>query len=67
MWTVFNVFIEFVAISPLFYVLAFWPPGMRDSNFLTSDPTHALRIGRQSLNHWTAREVPYFISCIIHG
>ena len=66
MWTVFNVFIEFLAISLLFYVLAFWPPGMRDSNFLTRDATHTLCTGRQSLKHWTGREMPYFISCIIH-
>ena len=30
MWTTFNVFIEFVTILLLFYVLVFWPRGMRD-------------------------------------
>ena len=29
-----------------------------DLNFLTRDPACALCIGRQSLNHWPAREVP---------
>ena len=31
------------------------------SSFLTRDSTHIPYIGRQSLNHWTAREVPNFI------
>ena len=42
----------------LFYVLVFWPPGMWDVISLTRDTTHTPCIGRRSLNHWTAREVP---------
>ena len=51
-------FIEFVTILLLFYVLVFWPWGMWDLNSLTRDPTRTPCIGRRSLNHWTAREVP---------
>ena len=36
---VFKVFIEFVTILLLFYVLEFWPRGMWDLNYLTSDQT----------------------------
>ena len=32
---------------------------MRDLSFLTRDWTHTLSTGRQSLTHWTAREVPW--------
>ena len=51
-------FIEFVTVLLLFYVLVFWPQGMWDLNSLTRDSTCTLCIGRQSLNHWTAREAP---------
>ena len=43
-----------------FYILFFWPRGMRD---LSSPGRHQTRtpcIGRQSLNHWIARDVPGF-------
>ena len=56
--TVFKVFIEFVTILFLFYVLVFWLQGMCDLGSLTKDRTCTLCIGRWSLNHWTAREVP---------
>ena len=36
----------------------FWPRGMWDLSSLTRDGTHTPCLGRQSLNHWTAREVP---------
>ena len=36
-WTIFKVFIEFVAILLLFYVLVFWPQGMWDLSFPTRD------------------------------
>ena len=58
MWTIFKVFIEFVTILLLFYVLVFWSQGMWDLSSPTRDRTHTPCIGRQSLNHWTAREVP---------
>ena len=58
MWTIFKVFIEFVTILLLFYVLAFWPRGMGDLSPTTRDGIHTTCIGRQSLNHWTTREVP---------
>ena len=43
-----------------FYVLAFWLQGMWDLSSLTRDQTHTPCIGRWSLNHRTAREVPMF-------
>ena len=61
MWTIFKVFIEFVTILLLLYVLVSWPSGMWNLSSLTRDQTCTPRIGRQSLNHWTAREVPQII------
>ena len=49
--------IEFVTILFLFHVLGFLPPGMWDGSSLTMDWTLTPCIGRQSLNHRTAREV----------
>ena len=40
MWTIFEVFIEFVTILLLFHVLVFWPQGMWDLSSLTRDLTH---------------------------
>ena len=40
MWIIFKIFIECVTILLLFYVLFFWPQGMRDLSFSTRDPTH---------------------------
>ena len=41
MWTIFKVFIEFVAVSLLLLnVLFFWPRGMGDLSFPTRDWTH---------------------------
>ena len=57
MWTIFKACIEFVTILLLFYVLVFWPGGMSVLSSLTRDRTHIPCIGRQSLNHWTTREV----------
>ena len=58
MWTIFKVFIEFVTVLLLFYVLVFSPQGMWDLSSPTKDRTCTPCIRRQSLNHWTAREVP---------
>ena len=58
MWTILKIFIEFVTVLLLFYVLVLWPQGMWDLNSLTRDRTCTSCIGRQSLNHWTTREVP---------
>ena len=57
MWTIFKVLTEFVTILLLLYVLVFWPPGTWDLSSLTGDQTRSPCIGRQSLNHWTTREV----------
>ena len=54
-WTIFKVFIEFVAILLLFYVLVFWPWGMWDLSSLIRNWTRTPSIGRRSLTHWTAR------------
>ena len=37
--------------------LVFWPRGMWDLSSLTRDQTRTPCVGRQSLNHWTVREV----------
>ena len=44
----------------LFYVFVFWPWAMWDLSSLSRDQTHTPCIGRWSLHHWTAREVPYY-------
>ena len=38
-------------------VLVLWPWGVWDLSSRTRDRTHAPCTGRQSLNHWTSREV----------
>ena len=58
-----KVFFEFITILILFYVWVFcccccWPWGMQDLSSLTRDWSCTPCIGRQSLNHWTAKEVP---------
>ena len=59
MWTILKVFIEFVTVLFLFYVLVFfWPRGLWDLSSLTRDRTRTPCIGKWSLNHRTAREVP---------
>ena len=57
MWAIFKVFIEFVTVLLLFWVLVFWSWGIWDLSSQTRDQTHTPCIGRQSLNHWTTREV----------
>ena len=58
MWTIFKVFIEFVAILFPFYISFlfsfFWGPwGMWDLSSLTGNWTHTPCTGRWNLNHWT--------------
>ena len=65
MWTIFKVFTEFVIVLLLFYALVFWPWGMWDLHSPTRDRTHTPSKGRQSLNHWMAREVPQIIHSFI--
>ena len=60
MWPIFKGFVESVTILLLFYVLVFWPRGMWDLSSPTRDRTYTPCIGRRSLNHWTAREVPIY-------
>ena len=51
-------FTEFVTVLLLIYVLVFWPCGMWDLSSPTRHQTHTPCIGRRSINHWTAKEVP---------
>ena len=51
-------FIEFVRVLLLFYVLFFWLKGMCNLRSLTKGQTYTPCTGRQSLNHWTAGQVP---------
>ena len=53
-----KVFIEFVTILFLSYVLFFWPWDIRHLNSTTREWTCTARLGRQSLKHWTTREIP---------
>ena len=62
MWTIVKVFIEYVAILLLFYVFGFWLQGIWDLSFLPRDQTCTFCIGSWSLNHWTSREVPQWLS-----
>ena len=47
-----------VTILFLFYVFVFWPCSVWDLSSPTRDWTHTPCIGRQSLNHCTARKIP---------
>ena len=47
-----------------FMFLVFWPQRMWNLSFPTRDRTCTPCIGRWSLNHWTAREVPV---CLINN
>ena len=61
MWTIFFVFIEFVITFLLFlflFVLVFWPQVLCDLSSPARARTNTLALEVQSLNHWTAREVP---------
>lgn len=53
----FKVFIE-VTIPLLFLILVFCPQDMWDLTDPTRDQMHTLCFARQSLNSWTAREIP---------
>ena len=70
-WIIFKVFLEFVTIFFLYYVLVFWPQGMWDLSSPTSDWTHIPCIGRQNLNHRTARSpclsVLYIVVCVFYS
>ena len=60
--TIFKVFIEFLQYSFCYKTetifLVFWPQGVWDLSSLTRDQVCVPCIGRWSLNHWTASEVP---------
>ena len=63
MWTILKVFIECYHIASILCFGLFWPGGMWVLGSPTRDQTCTPSTGRQSLNHWTAREVPtLFIS-----
>ena len=62
----FKVFIEFDAILLPSYVLVFWLWGMWDLTSPARSRTSTACVGRQNLNHWTAREVPHFSQRIMH-
>ena len=58
MWTIFQVFIEFVTLLRLFYAWVLWPRGMWDLSYPTTNRRHSPCSGRWSLNHWITREIP---------
>ena len=55
-WSIFKIFIEFDTTLFLLHALVFWPWG-------TMGGTCTSCIWRQSVNHWTTREVPTCSSC----
>ena len=59
MWTIFKVFIEFVAALLLFFYF-FWSRHVPCGNLVPRPGIEpmSLALGVWSLNHWTAREVP---------
>ena len=57
MWTIFNMFIEYVTLLLLFYVLVFCLQGTCHLSSPIWDQTLIPCIGRWSLHHWTTREV----------
>ena len=57
MWTIFKLFIEFVAMLFLMSILIFWPQGLWELITPSRDPTHIPCSGRPNLHHWT-KEVP---------
>ena len=60
-----KAFIEFLTTLLLFcFGFCLW--GMWDLSCPTRDQTHTLCIGGQSLNHWTTREVSYFLLIIFY-
>ena len=56
-----KVLIESVTTLLLFYILVSWSRCTQDLSSPPRDRTLTLCIGRQSLNHWTAREVPSLV------
>ena len=59
------VFIKFVTVMLLFYILVFWLWGMWNLNSLTGDQTFTPCIEKQSLNHWTTKEVPFVVVVVV--
>ena len=58
MRTIFKVFIEFVTVLLLLYALVLWLQGKWDFSSPTRGRTLTSCIGRRSLSHWTARDIP---------
>ena len=61
------VFIKFVTVMLLFYILVFWLWGMWNLNSLTGDQTFTPCIEKQSLNHWTTKEVPFVVVVVVQS
>ena len=62
MWTIFKVFIELVTVLLLFYVLVLWTKICGNISTSTRDWIFTPYLGRQSLNHWTARKVHFNVA-----
>ena len=63
MWTILMSLLNLLQYCCFFFFFFlvfwfFWPQGRWDLSSLTRDQTHTPCIWRQSLNHWTSREVP---------
>ena len=62
MWSIFQIFIEFVSILFLFYVLDLWPWGTGALSSPARDWTHTSSNRKWSLSHWTTMETWIFFS-----
>ena len=58
MWTILKYFLNLLQYCFWDFFFFFWPWGMWDLSSPARDWTCSPCIGRQSLHHWTAREVP---------
>ena len=61
MWNIFSLYWICYNIASVFMFWLFWPWSMWDPSSPTRDWNCTPCIGRQNLNHWTAREVPVII------
>ena len=65
MWTFFSKSLLNLLQYCLYFVSwFFWPQGTWNLGCLARVPTHTPCFGRQSLNHWTTREVPFTLFLI---
>ena len=60
-----NFIFNVLAVPHRWGTLVPWP-GIEPSTTSPSTPTSSPQLWRHSLNHWTTREVPVIIACLVH-